>query len=145
MAKIEAKKRFGQNFLKDSTVLDKIIQSMPYNERKLIEIGPGLGDLTRLLLEVKPLRAYEVDRDLCVHLKDKFHKEIEKNKLELIQKNILESLEEGTLCKEPYDLVANLIFFGHGVATQNGRAILTEVVSIAFECFFVLEVLISKR
>ena len=111
MAKIEAKKRFGQNFLKDSTVLDKIIQSMPQSKRKLIEIGPGLGDLTRLLLEVKPLRAYEVDRDLCVHLKDKFHKEIEENKLELIQKNILESLEEKTLCEEPYDLVANLPYY----------------------------------
>jgi len=44
---VVAKKKFGQNFLKDSSVLKKIIQAMPQNERKLVEIGPGLGDLTQ--------------------------------------------------------------------------------------------------
>ena len=73
---IEAKKKFGQNFLKDSVVLSKIIQAMPKNERKLVEIGPGLGDLTQELLKVKPLIAYEVDEDLCVYLRKKFSKEI---------------------------------------------------------------------
>jgi 16S rRNA (adenine1518-N6/adenine1519-N6)-dimethyltransferase len=38
--KIKAKKQFGQNFLKDERVLDKIIESMPINSNKIVEIGP---------------------------------------------------------------------------------------------------------
>ncbi len=111
MPKIEAKKRFGQNFLKDTTVLNKIIQSMSINKRKLVEIGPGLGDLTQKLLEVKPVKAYEVDRDLCVHLRDKFRKEIEEGKLELKQIDVLECFEKDSLENESYDLVANLPYY----------------------------------
>ncbi len=111
MPKIEAKKRFGQNFLKDTTVLNKIIQSMSISKRKLVEIGPGLGDLTQMLLEVKPLRAYEVDRDLCVHLREKFHKEIEEGRLKLEQIDVLECFERGSLENDSYDLVANLPYY----------------------------------
>jgi len=111
MTKIEAKKRFGQNFLKDTAILDKIIQSMPKSTKKLVEIGPGLGDLTQMLLEVKPLRAYEVDRDLCVHLREKFDKEIKKGDFELKECDVLESLEKGSLEDKPYDLVANLPYY----------------------------------
>jgi len=46
---IKAKKKFGQNFLKDETVKEKIIQAMPKDNLKVIEIGPGLGDLTKKL------------------------------------------------------------------------------------------------
>ncbi len=111
MPKIEAKKRFGQNFLKETTVLNKIIQSMSISKRKLVEIGPGLGDLTQKLLEVKPVKAYEVDRDLCVHLREKFRKEIEENRLKLEQIDVLECFEKGSLEDEPYDLVANLPYY----------------------------------
>jgi 16S rRNA (adenine1518-N6/adenine1519-N6)-dimethyltransferase len=45
---IEAKKKFGQNFLKDSTVLNKIIQAMPRNDRKLVEIGHKHSFLDKL-------------------------------------------------------------------------------------------------
>ena len=108
---IEAKKKFGQNFLKDSTVLSKIIQAMPKNERKLVEIGPGLGDLTQELLKVKPLVAYEVDDDLCVYLKKKFSKEIDEGHLTLVYTDVLKQFEKGTLLNEPYDLVANLPYY----------------------------------
>ena len=108
---IEAKKKFGQNFLKDSTVLNKIIQAMPKNERKLVEIGPGLGDLTQELLKVKPLVAYEVDDDLCVYLKKKFSKEIDEGHLTLVYTDVLKQFEKGTLLNEPYDLVANLPYY----------------------------------
>ena len=111
MAEIEAKKRFGQNFLKDTTVLNKIIQSMSNDNLKLVEIGPGLGDLTRLLLKDRTLKAYEVDRDLCVHLRDKFQKEIEEEKLNLIQGDVLDSFNTGSLEEEPYEIVANLPYY----------------------------------
>ena len=50
---IRAKKEFGQNFLKDEAVLSKIIQAIPENVQNVVEIGAGLGDLTRKLLELQ--------------------------------------------------------------------------------------------
>ena len=108
---IEAKKKFGQNFLKDTSILYKIIQAMPKNSRKLVEIGPGLGDLTQRLLEVKPLVAYEVDAELCIYLKEKFSKEIDEERLILVQGDVLERFSKGSLADEPYDLVANLPYY----------------------------------
>jgi len=108
---IVAKKRFGQNFLKDTSVLHRIIQSMPVSDRKIIEIGPGLGDLTQRLLEVKPVVAYEVDRNLIVYLKDKFFKEINEKRFTLVEGDVLERFPQGSLGDEPYDLVANLPYY----------------------------------
>lgn len=108
---IEAKKKFGQNFLQDSTVKHKIIQAMPNNERKLIEIGPGLGDLTQKLLEVKPLVAYEIDSELCVYLRDKFSKEIKNSELIIKEGDVLKAFEKGSLSNNEYDLIANLPYY----------------------------------
>lgn len=71
MEKVIAKKKFGQNFLKDKTVLNKIIESMPKNSNPIIEIGPGLGDLTSELVKYKGVIAYEVDNDLVGILQKK--------------------------------------------------------------------------
>ena len=108
---VVAKKKFGQNFLKDGNVLTKIIQAMPQNERKLVEIGPGLGDLTQELLRIKPVVAYEVDEDLCVYLRKKFTKEIDEGKLTLVHTDVLDVFTKGSLLSEPYDLVANLPYY----------------------------------
>lgn len=108
---IKAKKRFGQNFLKDISVLYRIIQSMPVSDRELIEIGPGLGDLTQRLLEVKPVVAYEVDRGLIVYLKDKFSKEASEGRFTLVEGDVLERFSKGSLSDKPYDLVANLPYY----------------------------------
>ena len=72
MEKVKAKKQYGQNFLKDTAILDRIIQSMPLNNNYIVEIGPGLGDLTKNLVKYKDLTAYEVDTDLISILKSKF-------------------------------------------------------------------------
>ena len=66
-----AKKRFGQNFLVDSSIIDKIIHSInPQAEDHIIEIGPGLGALTQPLLKTLiRLDAIELDRDVIPQLK----------------------------------------------------------------------------
>lgn len=66
-----AKKRFGQNFLVDTNVIDKIIHSInPEPEDHIIEIGPGLGALTQPLLnKLTRLDAIELDRDVIPGLK----------------------------------------------------------------------------
>ena len=61
-----ARKRFGQNFLHDQNVIDKIIRSInPKTTQNIVEIGPGQGALTYPLLEkLGQLSAVEIDRDL---------------------------------------------------------------------------------
>lgn len=110
---IKAKKQFGQNFLKDESVLRMIIEAMPKNDNIVVEIGPGLGDLTEKLVRYKDVRAYEVDRDLFSILKVKFFKEISESKLEIILTDVLDIWSgEGTLYSgRKYDLIANLPYY----------------------------------
>jgi len=110
---IKAKKMFGQNFLKDSSVLHQIIQSMPEDSpNALVEIGPGLGDLTQWLLQKRGVVAYEVDTDLCAYLNERFAKERKTEQFVLHQGDVLARWEkQETLATKPYDLVANLPYY----------------------------------
>jgi 16S rRNA (adenine1518-N6/adenine1519-N6)-dimethyltransferase len=69
-----ARKRFGQNFLTDTGVLNNIISVInPQSDDSMVEIGPGLAAMTRLLLQgVKHLHVVELDRDLVTRLKKEF-------------------------------------------------------------------------
>lgn len=112
MEKVKAKKQYGQNFLKDTTILDKIIQSMPNNNNYVVEIGPGLGDLTKNLVKYKDLTAYEVDTDLIGILESKFAIEIKEGKLKLIHADVLEAWnKQDSLHDGKYDLIANLPYY----------------------------------
>lgn len=64
------RRRFGQNFLQDRGVIEKILASLCLvSNDRLLEIGPGLGALTKPLLEqVDHLDAVEIDRDLAKQL-----------------------------------------------------------------------------
>jgi 16S rRNA (adenine1518-N6/adenine1519-N6)-dimethyltransferase len=68
------RKRFGQNFLTDQAVLHDIIRTIdPKLDDVMVEIGPGLGAMTRLLLQsLKQLHVIELDRDLILRLKNSF-------------------------------------------------------------------------
>ncbi|AXK47930.1 16S rRNA (adenine(1518)-N(6)/adenine(1519)-N(6))-dimethyltransferase [Aliarcobacter trophiarum LMG 25534] len=112
MEKVKAKKEFGQNFLKDSSILDKIIQSMPQNNNHIVEIGPGLGDLTKNLVKYKDVTAYEVDTDLIGILKSKFATEIENRRFDLKHIDVLRAWDElKSLHSMKYDLIANLPYY----------------------------------
>jgi len=65
------RKRFGQHFLRDPSVLERIVAAIrPVPGDHLVEIGPGLGALTRpLLAAVGELDAVELDRDLLEPLR----------------------------------------------------------------------------
>ncbi|MDF1677892.1 MAG: 16S rRNA (adenine(1518)-N(6)/adenine(1519)-N(6))-dimethyltransferase RsmA [Legionellaceae bacterium] len=67
----KARKRFGQNFLEDFHVIQRIIEAIsPLPTDNLIEIGPGLGALTRpLLKQLNRLTAIEIDTNLHAHLR----------------------------------------------------------------------------
>lgn len=71
----KARKRFGQNFLHDHNIIDRIVGSIrPTTEHHLVEIGPGRGAITEPLLEATngQLDVIELDRDLIPILKAQF-------------------------------------------------------------------------
>lgn len=115
-AMIKAKKHFGQNFLQDKATLDKIIQAIPKDVENVVEIGPGLGDLTFRLLQIYKTTSFEIDCELFQILKVKFANEIQNGQLKLFCKDALEQWQqEDGLSSENYFLVANLPYY---VATK---------------------------
>jgi 16S rRNA (adenine1518-N6/adenine1519-N6)-dimethyltransferase len=74
MEKLKAKKAFGQNFLVDTSVLDRIVACVaPTPEDSILEVGPGRGALTRLLVASGArFLAVEWDRDLLPLLEAEF-------------------------------------------------------------------------
>jgi 16S rRNA (adenine1518-N6/adenine1519-N6)-dimethyltransferase len=71
---ILARKRFGQHFLHDRGVLERIVRDIdPQPAQALVEIGPGRGALTELLAgRSRTLDAIEIDRDLAALLRERF-------------------------------------------------------------------------
>jgi 16S rRNA (adenine1518-N6/adenine1519-N6)-dimethyltransferase len=131
---IRAKKKFGQNFLKDESVLVRIIQSKPKDALTVAEIGPGLGDLTqKLLAHCERVVAFEIDLELCAVLQDKFHDELSAKQLTLVCDDVLEAWGEKSLLDEPYHLVANLPYYVatriilKALADNNCRSILVMI------------------
>ncbi len=108
-----AEKRYGQNFLQDARYLQQIIEAMPEDGLPVVEIGPGLGDLTTELIRAgNDVTAYEVDERLCDHLRRRFAREIDEGRLRLLCGDVLEHWERnGSLHEAPYRLVANLPYY----------------------------------
>ena len=69
-----ARKRFGQHFLTDASVIDAIVSAIaPLPDDAMVEIGPGLGALTGpVLATLKHLHAVEIDRDVIARLTRRF-------------------------------------------------------------------------
>ncbi len=82
------KKKFGQNFLIDKNILNKISNLIYSENLNILEIGPGDGKLTDKIILRKPshLTLVEIDRDL-IELLNKKYKDIDK--IEVINENIL--------------------------------------------------------
>ena len=73
MHEIKPKKKFGQNFLTDRPIIERIISSAGQLKNKcIVEIGGGSGNLTKYLLEAKPkkLLVIEIDKDYIKILKE---------------------------------------------------------------------------
>lgn len=81
------RKRFGQHFLQSPSVLHQLMVELNLQPQDhVVEIGPGLGALTRYLLQyVTHLTAIEIDRDLLAHLRTS----LGENQVELIDADAL--------------------------------------------------------
>ena len=71
-----AKKRFGQNFLTDQGVIASLIEAInPQANQVIVEIGPGLGALTKpLLARIENLHVVEIDRDIVAWMQTEYAK-----------------------------------------------------------------------
>jgi len=113
----QARKRFGQNFLHDKNIIDRIVKSISSSDQiPLIEIGPGLGALTGPLLATgTPMAAIEIDRDLAARLRENFPQLslIEGDALKIDFPVIIKSFEKNTakiVGNLPYNISTPLIF-----------------------------------
>jgi 16S rRNA (adenine1518-N6/adenine1519-N6)-dimethyltransferase len=110
---LEAKKSLGQHWLKDEATLEAICEAADLTHSDtVLEIGPGLGDLTRQLVKrTGKVIAVEVDEKLA----DKLSRRINADNLEVIQADILRfdlaqlPLDYKVVANIPYYLTSNLI------------------------------------
>lgn len=113
----KARKRFGQNFLIDENIIERIVRAVgPKESDTLVEIGPGQGAITELLLKRCPsLTAVELDRDLIPMLEFKFR---EYPEFSIIEKDALK-FDFGTFAGDkqlrivgnlPYNISTPLLF-----------------------------------
>jgi len=105
MSNPRPRKRFGQNFLHDQHVLDRIVAAAALQETdRVLEIGPGPGALTsRLLATGLPVLAVEIDRDLAKALEERNDVNLEVKTGDVLRFNWSELLTQ-----PPYKLIANL-------------------------------------
>ena len=109
------RKRFGQHWLRDTAILDRIVAAAALTEGdRVLEIGPGTGLLTqRLLNQAGAVVAVEVDRDLCQGLRaqfalnDTFHL-IEGDFLRL---DLAAALRDQPAFQRPNKVVANIPYY----------------------------------
>jgi len=101
---IKAKKSLGQNFLIDEDVINKIINIGSIQNKNILEIGPGTGNLTRAILAKNPKKMFVIEKDseLCFLLRKKFNE-----KIEIINKDILK-FDEKNLHNEKLTVFGNL-------------------------------------
>ncbi len=103
---VNPNKKLGQNFLIDEQALNKIAEDVK-EEDTIIEIGPGLGTLTKILLDkAKKVIVVELDKKMCEILKSRF---IAYNNIEIINEDILK-LDIDKLASQA-KVVANLPYY----------------------------------
>jgi len=107
---LKAKKKFGQNFLINNEIITSIIEKSGITKDDVVlEIGPGLGTLTKELLKnSKKVLAVELDEDMCNILKNRF----DASNLEIINEDILKiDLNEYAKKYGKLKVVANLPYY----------------------------------
>lgn len=103
------RKRFGQHFLRDRSVLERIVAALGLTGHEtVVEIGPGRGALTDLLVpRVGRLVAVEVDRDLVAILRERYAGQPH---VEIVEGDVLQH-DLGALAGGPFVLAGNVPYY----------------------------------
>jgi 16S rRNA (adenine1518-N6/adenine1519-N6)-dimethyltransferase len=113
MEKVKAKKHLGQHFLNDENIAQKIADTLTLEGyQKVLEIGPGMGVLTKYLLD-KPITTYviEIDTESVTYLQNHYPKLDGK----IISKDFLKYNLTEVLGTEPFAIIGN---FPYNISTQ---------------------------
>ncbi|MFY0628904.1 MAG: 16S rRNA (adenine(1518)-N(6)/adenine(1519)-N(6))-dimethyltransferase RsmA [Flavobacteriaceae bacterium] len=122
---VRAKKHLGQHFLKDEDIAKKIADSLIGNEyQNILEIGPGMGVLTKYLLQREAkITVMELDSESVAYLQDDFKKEhvnldTSSNKFEIIEGDFLkqdltsffQQKQVAIIGNYPYNISTQIVF-----------------------------------
>ncbi len=101
---IKPKKSLGQNFLIDKNILKKIVNITSIENKVVLEIGPGTGNLTAYILNEKPKKFFVVEKDdqLSFELKNKFN-----NQIKIINEDVLK-VNETNISEDKITVFGNL-------------------------------------
>ncbi|CAM4316217.1 16S rRNA (adenine(1518)-N(6)/adenine(1519)-N(6))-dimethyltransferase RsmA [Gillisia hiemivivida] len=110
---VRAKKHLGQHFLTDEGIASKIADTLGYEGYKnVLEIGPGMGVLTKYLLKKDvDLHVIEIDRDSVAYLGENYPQLEGK----ILEKDFLKTDITQIFEKEPYAIIGN---FPYNISTQ---------------------------
>lgn len=114
---LQAKKRFGQNFLIDANIVRKIVETAGISRNTIvIEIGPGIGAMTEILASyAKKVICFEIDHDMVTVLNNEIKKEnvkvVESDFLKVDIKDYINSDEKVIVVSNlPYYITTPIIF-----------------------------------
>ena len=101
---VKAKKSLGQNFLVDKNIIKKITDVIEIENKSILEVGPGTGNLTSAIIDKKPKKIYLIEKDhrLISLLKKEF-----KQTVNIIQNDVLK-LDENIICEDKLIVFGNL-------------------------------------
>ena len=115
---VRAKKHLGQHFLKDEIIAEKIVTSL-INQTKyniVLEVGPGMGVLTKYLIAISKFETYviDIDRDSIAYLKNHFpflnNKIIEGDFLKLDLSTLFNNQPFAVIGNFPYNISTEILF-----------------------------------
>lgn len=120
MNNFQAKKSLGQNFLKSKKALIAMVTAGEVSEKDtVVEIGPGKGALTQVLLETgATVIAFEKDHRLIEYLEELFKEYIDNDKFLLYEKDVLD-VDIKEYIKDKYKLIANIPYYITGEITRR--------------------------
>ena len=84
---MKPKKSLGQNFLIDQNIVRKILNATFITNKNIIEIGPGLGALTKSIIEYNPKKLIVIEKDLILY--EKLLQKFDNKKIEIINDDAL--------------------------------------------------------
>ena len=128
MTEVKAKKFLGQHFLTDEKIAERIVESLSTTTNHVLEIGPGMGVLTKYLIKKDELdfHVVEIDRESVAYLHDHYPT------LDVIEGDFLKydltSLFQDTFCiigNFPYNISSQILF-----KVFDNRDKVTEVVGM---------------
>ena len=129
---IRAKKSLGQNFLIDKSILEKIVNVVDLQNKTILEVGPGTGNLTSFILNKNPKKMFVIEKDneLVSDLRNRFN-----DKLIIINDDILK-IDETILFNDKVIVFGNLPY---NISTEIiSKWILNLKQKFWFECLILM-------